>query len=131
VTENGSDNLWSQRAVARFAANNYFKSTTCKAVRVVADAFMKPINSATGKRHQNASRRLVTDFWTEIYLPWCVEKLRASTVKNYQQTWTLYMEDHFQGRTLVDYRPSDAGSDQRTSRPSALTVLTADSQLLG
>jgi hypothetical protein len=94
--------------------DNKFKSTKCKAVRVVADAFMRPLNENTEKLQQNATRRLVTDFWTEVYLPWCLENLRASTVRNYQQTWKLYMEDHFKGRTLVDYRPSDASGMMTT-----------------
>jgi hypothetical protein len=38
-------------------------------VRAVADAFIAPLNEATEKLQQNASRRLVTDFWTETYLP--------------------------------------------------------------
>jgi hypothetical protein len=94
--------------------DNYFKNTTCRAVRAVADAIMQPLNAATDKLHQNASRRLLTDFWSEVYLPWCVENLRASTVRNYRQTWALYMEDHFKGRTLVDYRPSDASGMMTT-----------------
>jgi integrase len=83
-------------------------------VRVVADAFMRPLNANTERLQQNATRQLVTDFWTDKYLPWCVENLRASTLKNYQQTWSLYMEDHFKGRTLVDYRPSDASGMMTT-----------------
>jgi len=94
--------------------DDHFKSTTCKAVRMIATAFMRPINEATERLQQNASRRLVTDFWSEVYLPWCVENLRESTVRNYRQTWSLYMEDHFKGRTLVDYRPSDASGMMTT-----------------
>jgi integrase len=40
--------------------------------------------------------------------------LRASTVRNYQQTWNLYMEDHFKGRTLADDRPSNASGMMTT-----------------
>jgi len=81
---------------------------------MIATAFMKPINEATEKVQQNATRQLVTDFWIEVYLPWVRENLRESTVRNYQQTWNLYMEDHFKGRTLADYRPSDASGMMTT-----------------
>lgn len=94
--------------------DNHFKSTTCKTLRVIATAFMKPINEATERLQQNATRQLVTDFWTEVYLPWARQNLRESTVRNYQQTWSLYMEDHFKDRTLVDYRPSDASGMMTT-----------------
>lgn len=94
--------------------DNHFKSTTCKTLRVIATAFMKPIDEATERLQQNATRQLVTDFWTEVYLPWARQNLGESTVRNYQQTWSLYMEDHFKDRTLVDYRPSDASGMMTT-----------------
>jgi integrase len=94
--------------------DNHFKNTTCKAVRMIATAFMKPINETTERLQQNATRLLVTDYWTDVYLPWARLNLRESTCRNYQQTWTLYMEDHFKGRTLADYRPSDASGMMTT-----------------
>jgi integrase len=94
--------------------DNHFKSATCRAVRAVADAFMRPINEATERTRLNDSRLQVTDFWTETYLPWCRENLRASTVAGYVKVWDLYLADHLKGRVLSDYKPADASAMMTT-----------------
>lgn len=94
--------------------DSHFKNTTCRAVRSVADAHMKPLNEATERTRQNVSRVLVTDFWNDTYLPWCRENLRASTVSHYLKIWSYYLADHFLSRALIDYRPSDASGVMTT-----------------
>jgi integrase len=51
--------------------------------------------------------QLVSDFWTNRYLPWIQEKKRNSTTSGYAKIWRLYLEKHYRGRTLSGYRTSD------------------------
>jgi len=81
-----------------------------RAVQNLATKFMEPINSTVGDRRRQGDSVLVSEFWDKVYLPWCRENLRAHTVKFYEQTWKLYLSDHFKEgrRVMADYLPSDA-----------------------
>jgi integrase len=85
-----------------------FKSVTSKAVRTFADEFMTPINKAV-EVQGNCYDLKVTEFWDAEFLPWAtdVKKMRPSTLYGYRKGWSLYLEPHFKGRTLRDYRVSD------------------------
>jgi integrase len=85
-----------------------FKSVTSKAVRTFADEFMTPINKAV-EVQGNSYDLKVTEFWDTVFLPWAtdVKKMRPSTLYGYRKCWSLYLEPHFKGRTLRDYRVSD------------------------
>jgi integrase len=48
---------------------------------------------------------LITDFWTNVYLPDYVNDLRPSTIHGYRQMWTQHLEPHFGKRRLCDYEP--------------------------
>jgi hypothetical protein len=49
-----------------------------------------------------AADMLVTDFWTQRYLPFVTANMKASTVSGYKQIWNQHLEDHFAGMTLQE-----------------------------
>ena len=76
------------------------------ALRLLRDQRMVEVN-ATSTVIETSEDQLVSDFWTRTYLPWVKETKRYSTVYGYEKLWTAFLEDHFRGRTLADYRTSD------------------------
>lgn len=78
--------------------NRYF-SASCKAVVDKADEFMRTtVNSAT------TEDLLITNFWTDTYLPFIEQNKKPSTVAGYRQIWEQHLKDHFTGKTLQEYR---------------------------
>ena len=50
----------------------------------------------------------VTKFWTDTYLPFVEANKKHSTTHSYKQIWGQHLSTHFGGRTLSEYRTSDA-----------------------
>lgn len=80
--------------------SNKYNSEKCKAVKDLRDSFMRKINSDT----RPAKSVLVTDYWTDTYLPYVKENCRASTVSGYEQLWESVLEPHFKGKILQEYQ---------------------------
>ncbi len=81
-----------------------FYSRTCRAVRLLADEFMRTVNA--GNIPGNVRDITVAEFWTETYLPFAEENLRHSTVYGYRHVWTQHLAGHFGTKTLREYRTS-------------------------
>ena len=77
-------------------------SLNCKAVQDLADKHMIEVNEAA-KSLTNPEDVLITDYWTNTYLPFVTAHLKPSTVDGYTQIWTQFLEDHFTGKTLREY----------------------------
>jgi integrase len=77
-------------------------SETCKAVKDLAAEHMRQVNFAAESR-DNPRDMLITDYWTNVYLPFVTTHLKPSTVTGYSQIWSQFLEDHFSGRTLREY----------------------------
>lgn len=88
-------------------------SRSCKAVRQKQEDFMRSINAQSPQRAQR-SDQLVSDFWTDTYLPWVEDEKRASTIAGYKGIWSQRLKDHFAGRMLGEYQTVD-GSQYLTS----------------
>jgi integrase len=78
------------------------RSATCKPVKDLARSFMQTINAAFGPDAAQASL-LITDYWTNVYLPFVTKNLKPSTVAGYTQIWEQFLEDHFKDRTFREY----------------------------
>jgi len=74
-------------------------SCTCKAVKLLRDAFMRTVNVV----EQGADLR-IADFWESTYLPFVRENMKASTVTGYEQIWNQHLAAHFGKTTLAEYR---------------------------
>jgi integrase len=85
-------------------------SLTAKPVLKLLADFQRKINSDS--RPQRAV--MVTDFWTDTYLPFIRENRRPSTVDGYTQLWESQLKSHFAKHSLQDYRTHHA-SDFLTS----------------
>jgi integrase len=83
-----------------------YTSTTCKAVRQLAEDFLRSVNSQV-KGSIKADVRVV-DFWKDVYLPFIRENKRHSTTHQYESLWNGKLKVHFGMRTLSEYEPSDA-----------------------
>lgn len=81
-------------------------SETCKAVKDLAADHMRQVNLAADSR-ENQQDTLITDYWTNVYFPFVQAHLKPSTVDGYQQVWSQFLEDHFNGRTLREYETHD------------------------
>ena len=77
-----------------------YNSEKCKAVKDLRDSFMRKINSDT----RPAQSILVTDYWTDTYLPYVKENCRPSTANGYEQLWESALEPHFKGKILQEYQ---------------------------
>lgn len=53
---------------------------------------------------------LVTEFWTDVSIPFITENGRHSTVSRYTQLWEKLLKPYFTGKTLVDYQTHQAAS---------------------
>jgi len=86
-------------------------STKCKAVRLLADAFMLTVNQ---QRHDTEGEDMtVAAFWDKQFLPYCEAvviggrpRRKPSTMKGYKQIWEQHLKAHFGSRTLQQYRAS-------------------------
>jgi integrase len=83
------------------------RSASCKAVMDEAAKVLARVNE-----QQDSAPRMpdmqVSDFWAEVYLPWCEKNLRRSSVAGYKRLWKDRLGPHFKRRTLKSYRPADA-----------------------
>ena len=74
-------------------------SKSCKAVRLLAEDFMRTVNTQT---HVGDLR--IADFWETTYLPFVKQNMKSSTVTGYQQIWGQHLKAHFNGMVLGEYR---------------------------
>ena len=93
------------------------KNTTCKAVKDLGDKFMVDINKNSAR--VNPQDVVITEFWTDKYLPWCEQNLRQSSVYGYKKLWKSLLEPHFAGRTFSEYE-THHGSEFLTSLTKTL-----------
>src|SRR6516164_10871229 len=70
-----------QRSHRLCTKDNKHFSTSCKAVRLLQDDFMRTVNATTGTE---AADMLVTDFWEQRYLPFVTANMKPSTVSGYK-----------------------------------------------
>lgn len=80
--------------------DNKHYSTTCKAVKLLRDDFMRRVNVFQA----NEQDMRVADFWEQRYLPFVQANMKASTVRGYLQIWNQHLKGHFANMTLQSYR---------------------------
>jgi hypothetical protein len=93
-----------ERLVERDHKHDSIKS---RAVKALAARRMVEIN-ARQEQTQTARAMLVNDFAEKIYLPWVRANRRATTAHGYERTWKMYLKDHFEEKTISEYRTLDA-----------------------
>lgn len=74
-------------------------SKSCKAVRLLAEDFMRTVNTAS---HEGDLR--IADFWDTTYLPFVRQHMKSSTVTGYEQIWGQHLSGHFSGMMLSEYK---------------------------
>src|SRR5271169_6648498 len=74
-------------------------SKSCKAVRLLAEDFMRTVNTAS---HEGDLR--IAEFYEATYLPFVKQNMKSSTVTGYQQIWNQHLSGHFNGTLLSEYR---------------------------
>jgi integrase len=84
-------------------------STKCKAVRLLADAFMLTVNQQ--RQDTDAEDMPIAAFWETRFLPYSEAvviggrpRRKPSTLKGYKQIWSQHLKAHFGNRTLQQYR---------------------------
>src|ERR1700686_330278 len=89
---------------------------TAKAVRQLAEDFLRTaVNQATPS-HALQTDMMVVDFWEQKYLPYCEKvlpltgqpRLKASTLRGYKGIWEKHLKKHFGPITLQRYNPDSA-----------------------
>jgi len=75
-------------------------STTCKAVKLLRDEFMRRVNVSQA----NEQDMTVANFWEQRYLPFVQTNMKASTLRGYLQIWNQHLKQHFADMTLQSYR---------------------------
>ena len=76
------------------------------AVKQLRDKVMVEVNASRGQLRK--SDLTVQEFWDEVYVPsWKDRKLRSSTTRGYEKTWTTYVQDHLANFKLSEYRTAD------------------------
>jgi integrase len=81
-------------------------SMTAKPVLKLLADFMRKVNSDSRPQQEV----LVTDFWTDTYLPFIQANRRPSTVDGYRQLWEGQLKAHFANYSLQDYRTHHASN---------------------
>jgi integrase len=94
-----------QRSHKLAVKDHKYHSTTCKAVRLLAEDFLRSINEQVPGRIKADIK--IADFWKDTYLPFIRANKRHSTVYAYEGIWNSYLQKHFGTRTLSEYRASD------------------------
>ena len=85
------------------------KLIVADSVKQLRDRVMLEVNARRGRSMPGGASTTVQDFWDETYVPWWKDrKLRASTMRGYEKTWTTYVQDHLGPRKLGEYRTVDA-----------------------
>jgi integrase len=82
-----------------------YTSTTCKAVKILAEDFLRTVNAQVPGQIKADIR--VNDFFDHTYLPFARENKRFSTVYAYENLWNGKLRAHFGTRTLSEYKASD------------------------
>src|SRR2546426_6840426 len=72
-------------------------SASCKAVQSLCDEFMRQLNPT------ETADVLISDFWTQTYLPHLTETKKASTLNGYLKLWNTHLNGAFVGVLLRDY----------------------------
>jgi integrase len=93
-----------------------YYSKNSKAVKLLCSELMLKINSqqASGRTVQQDMR--IADFWDQCFLPYCEEvmqvgervgqpRMKASTIRGFQQIWRQHLKPHFSNVTLQEYEP--------------------------
>lgn len=83
------------------------------AVKLVRDKFMQKINADAKQWNSAIQDMLITNFWTNHYLPYCEKEwkgkgMKPSTLNGYKKIWAQHLENHFAKRTLQTYTSDDA-----------------------
>lgn len=79
-----------------------YKSATCRAVKNLAENFLHDKVNAPAQITDSSDMKIV-DFWTNKYLPLMKSRLKASTLRGYQQIWRTQLQQHFGDSTLQSY----------------------------
>jgi integrase len=88
--------------------NGKTRLVPCKALRLLADAFMLTVNQQ--RQDLDGEDMTIAAFWETRYLPWCeivIEgrpRRKPATMKGYRQIWAQHLKAHFGSRTLQEYR---------------------------
>jgi integrase len=82
-----------------------YTSCTCKAVKMLAEDFLRSINEQVSGQIKADVR--IVDFFDHTYLPFVREHKRHSTAYQYEQLFEGKLRQHFRTRTLSEYQPSD------------------------
>lgn len=77
-------------------------SASAKAVRELAEDFMRGINNGDG--FSRGADLPVVEFWDKTYRPFIEENLKPSTYNGYCQVWNKHLKPHFGEKTLREYR---------------------------
>jgi integrase len=85
--------------------NEKYHSTTCKAVRLLCEDFLREVNAQVSGQVKADIR--IVDFFDHTYLPFVREHKRHSTAYQYEQLFEGKLRSHFGTRTLSEYKPSD------------------------
>ena len=94
-----------QRSHKLAAKDSKYHSSSCKAIRLLAEDFLRGINEQVPGRIKADIR--IVDFFEHTYLPFIRANKRHSTVYAYENLWSAYLRSHFGTRTLSEYRASD------------------------
>jgi integrase len=94
-----------RRSVKLADKDREHNSATCKAVRLLRDAELMKVKTATPVTGEELK---IVDFWTSQYLPYCEKEwkgtgMRVSTVKGFKQVWHQHLKNHFGPITLRQY----------------------------
>jgi integrase len=84
-------------------------SSKCRAVRLLADAFMLTVNQQ--RNDTEGADMTIAAFWETRFLPYCEAlvvggrpRRKFSTMRGYKQIWEQHLAPHFANRTLQQYR---------------------------
>jgi integrase len=85
--------------------NDKYTSTTCKAIRMLAEDFLRTVNAQVPGQIRADVR--INDFFDHTYVPFARENKRFSTFAAYENLWNGKLRAHFGTRTLSEYKASD------------------------
>ncbi|MGA9508940.1 MAG: site-specific integrase [Candidatus Sulfotelmatobacter sp.] len=54
---------------------------------------------------QPTTKKFITQYWADEYLPTVKAGLKPSTVAGYEDIWEQYLKDHFANKTFNEYEP--------------------------
>ena len=84
-------------------------SKGCVSLRKLVAEHMTAINERElGEEKGDFRGQSVSAFFKETYYPWVKANKKHSTSLSYGQIWAQHLEKHFEGKTLSEYKTSDA-----------------------